>query len=107
MKTRLLLLFVSFSLGLAAVGCSGGVQHPEPGKPNDKAYCANRDTMENNCMACSSLPGCGWCNEPTSGEASCQPGVSADKPSACVSGWAFSSEECSAPPLPPAQRRLP
>ncbi len=97
-------VFGSTFVGVALlIGCNGGVQHPaEPGRPNNAAYCANRPPLENNCMACSAQPGCGWCDEPEEGRASCQPGTSAQKPGSCSSGWAFSSEECTAPPPPPA-----
>lgn len=87
------------------IGCNGGVQHPEPNKPNSKDYCAKRDKMENNCMACSSQPGCGWCEQPVAGAASCQPGTATESSADCKSGWAFSSEDCAAPPPPPPSAR--
>jgi hypothetical protein len=83
------------------VGCQGGVNHPPPGQPNDPEYCANRSEMEDNCMACSSQPGCGYCNEPVAGQAHCQAGASQTMPATCQVGWAFSTEECAPPPPPP------
>lgn len=96
-KHTLSLLPLLFSV---LFGCNGGVEHPPHGQPNQKDYCAGRDTMENNCMACSAQPGCGWCNSPHTGEAQCQPGASSERPPTCETGWAFSSEECTAPPPP-------
>ncbi|HSC89864.1 MAG TPA: hypothetical protein VLC09_21460 [Polyangiaceae bacterium] len=101
-----LLTFCFCVAALAAVGCNGGVQHPEPGQPNSEEYCKNRDPMENNCMACASLPGCGWCDQPASGKASCQPGNSSTRPGSCTAGWAFGTEECTAPPPPPPESAL-
>jgi hypothetical protein len=82
-------------------GDAGKVQHPPPGQANSSEYCAKRVATENNCMACTSQPGCGWCNQPVSGQAACQPGVDAALPATCSDGWALSSDQCTAPPPPP------
>ncbi len=84
-----------------ALGCEGGVEHPPAGQPNTRKYCADRKDSENNCMACSSQPGCGWCDVPQSGQSHCQPGTSHDAPGSCSEGWALSTDMCAAPPPPP------
>lgn len=81
-------------------GCRGGVVHPEPGEPNSERYCADRNDSENNCSACSSQPGCGWCDVPQQGRAQCQPGTTTERPGTCREGWALSTEDCPAPPPP-------
>lgn|SRR5690606_40037574 len=98
---RALLASATLVAGLSFVGCHGGVRHPEPGEPNDPSYCASRPPEESNCMACSSQPGCGWCDAPSPGQATCQPGTSATAPATCQGGWAFSTEACTPPPPPP------
>jgi hypothetical protein len=94
--------WVAFAIleAVVLVGCHGKVQHPEKGEPNSTAYCADRNDPENNCMACSSQPGCGWCENPQGGEAHCQPGTSSS-PMTCQHGWALSTEDCATPPPPP------
>lgn len=89
------------SLLVCLVGCRGGVSHPEPGEPNTQKYCADRTDSENNCMACSSQPGCGWCDSPQSEQSHCQPGTTANAPGTCLEGWALSTEDCAEPPPPP------
>jgi hypothetical protein len=86
---------------LSLAGCQGGVVHPEPGKPNDAAYCRASEPTEDNCMACTSKPGCGYCITPDAGNVSCQPGASHESPAGCTDGWVFSSAECAEPPPPP------
>src|SRR5690606_10614554 len=76
----------------AVPGCHGGVDHPPPDQPNDPEYCSKRPAIENNCMACSSQPGCGWCDVPQTGQASCQAGATHEAPATCQDGWAFSTE---------------
>jgi len=93
-------LLASSLLALAPSGCKGGVDHPPPDEPNEPDYCAKRPQDGNNCMGCTSQPGCGWCNVPQSGQASCQAGTEA-MPATCQEGWAQSTEECEAPPPPP------
>ncbi len=97
----LTLAFGLTALLTLASGCKGGVQHPPDGEANTPEYCADRKPEENNCMACSSQPGCGWCESPESGHAECQPGVSSETPTTCAAGWANSTEACPAPPPPP------
>jgi len=94
------LLSLALLTCLALVGCNGGVVHPPPDEPNSPEYCAKRPPEENNCMACTSQPGCGWCDTPTSGPPGCQAGTEAI-PSTCQAGWAQSTEECQPPPPPP------
>lgn len=91
---------VAFAFGLGLVGCHGGVEHPPPDQPNQPDYCAKRPPEEDNCNACASQPGCGWCNTPTSGPAGCQAGT-AEMPATCQDGWAQSTEQCEEPPPPP------
>lgn len=99
-KANCRLLLLSVTLGLA-VSCAGGVQRPEPSEEKAEQYCAERPDHENNCMACSALPECGWCGDPTSGKARCQPGTMHEGPEGCRAGWAPKSEDCEAPPPPP------
>src|SRR5690606_13826899 len=75
-------------------------RHPDGG-PNSEKYCADRKESENNCMACSSQPGCGFCGTPREGEAHCQPGTSSAPPGTCREDWSFSTEDCATPPPPP------
>jgi hypothetical protein len=93
---------------LGVVACRGNVEHPGRGEANGIEHCANRKPEENNCLACSSRPECGWCSSPQPGMAECQPearherGVGRDStPASCQAGWAMSSEQCEAPPPPP------
>lgn len=88
-------------LAALLLGCNGGVVHPEPGKPSTPEYCGKRPEFENDCMACSSEPGCGWCEVPVSGAPHCQPGVDDRAPSTCGEGWKNSSATCAPPPPPP------
>lgn len=85
---------------LAACGAtSGGVEHPQPGTNNTSEYCARGPSEEQNCMACASKPGCGWCVKQNPGTASCQPGVSDDAHSeTCAAPLIISTEDCDAPP---------
>lgn len=85
---------------LAACGAtSGGVQHPPPGTNNTAEYCARAPSEEQNCMACASKPGCGWCVKQNPGSAACQPGVSDDTQSeTCAAPLIISTEDCDAPP---------
>lgn len=97
-KSRVLLL----SLSVCWLGaCRGNVEHPDPGETSSVKYCADRKPEENNCMACSSRPGCGWCSAPQEGWSQCQPGAAHETPESCEGGWALSTEECEAPPPPP------
>lgn len=84
----------------AVVDCKGGVVHPKDGGPNSEKYCAERPEVENNCMGCSSQPGCGYCAEPAQGRPHCQPARGEAAPSSCESGWAQSTEQCDLPPPP-------
>ena len=92
--------------GTVALGCNGGVVHPVDGGENTPEYCKDRSPEQNNCMACSSQPGCGWCGSPREGEAFCQPGNAQAAPTTCAGDWAKSTEQCEPPPppapLPPA-----
>ncbi len=99
MRSFLILLFLG--VGAAGTGCHGGVDHPPPNEPNEPEYCADRAPEENNCMACSSQPGCGWCDTPAAGQPSCQAGADHESPETCSGGWAFSTEACAPPPPPP------
>lgn len=92
---------LALNLGFGLAGCRGGVRHPDSGEENTKKYCADRRESENNCMACSSQPGCGFCEKPRNGEAHCQPGADASIPGTCSEGWSFSTEDCETPPPPP------
>lgn len=96
-----LLLALTLGSVLALSACKGGVSHPDAGNANSSKYCADRKDSENNCSACSSQPGCGFCDTPQSGQAHCQPGTSAQVPGTCEQGWAISTEDCEKPPPPP------
>ncbi len=98
---------LSFVVGFVLLGCNGGVVHPEPGKPNTPEYCGKRAEFENDCMACTSQPGCGWCESPVSGGVHCQPGVDERRPSTCAEGFTNSSAECAPPPPPLSSDRVP
>ena len=80
---------------------SGGVEHPPAGGTNTPDYCKTSDPQEDNCMACTSKPGCGYCSSPAAGAASCQPGSSDDNsPSSCGEALIIGSDQCEAPPPP-------
>jgi hypothetical protein len=87
---------------LALYGCgatSGGVEHPDPAKPNKAEYCSGGAPEEQNCMACASKPGCGYCPQPKGGAPVCQPGTSSQpESSGCQVPLLISNEECDAPP---------
>ena len=88
----------SLILGLAACG-GGGVTHPETGKPNTDKYCASGAPEEQNCMACASKPGCGFCNDAKDGAPVCQPGTNEQTTSnGCNTPLIVTNEECPAPP---------
>ena len=92
----------AFSLLLGLWACaafSGGAEHPKPGEPSKAEYCAGGPAEEQNCMACASKPGCGYCSDPKPGAAVCQPSTSTDTASeACSSELLFSNEDCAPPP---------
>lgn len=94
-----------FVLCLCACGAtSGGVDHPESGKPNTDKYCSSGAPEEQNCMACAAKPGCGFCAEPKEGAPVCQPGTNEQTASnGCISPLIISNEDC-APPPPPLPR---
>jgi hypothetical protein len=84
-----------------ALGCgtTSNVPHPEAGTPTPKEFCKSGPAEEQNCMACGSKPGCGFCTDPKSGAAMCQPGSpSAPQSPDCNVALIASNEDC---PLPP------
>jgi hypothetical protein len=95
--------FYSGILALCACAAtSGGAVHPEDGKPNTTKYCASGAAEEQNCMACASKPGCGFCAEPTEGATVCQPGTNDQAQSgSCSVALIISNEECAGPPPAP------
>jgi hypothetical protein len=99
MVTWLFLGALVFAFG--TIGCSGEVKHPPNGGPASAEECGNRPAEENNCMACSSRPGCGYCGQPLNGKPHCQPAVGVARPGSCFSEWSQSSAECAEPPQPP------
>ncbi len=89
----LLLLGLVIGLGL---GCRNDAPVREPG---DAARCGQRPEHENNCVACSSQPSCGWCEHPQDGQANCQ--ASAGAGASCRAGFKASTSECAAPLVAP------
>jgi hypothetical protein len=89
---------------LACGATNGGAVHPEAGKPNQAEYCADAPAEEQNCMACASKAGCGYCESPKPGAPVCQPGTS-DNPdsSGCNGALIISNEDCAGPPPAPPQ----
>jgi hypothetical protein len=93
------LLFVMHGLVACGSATHGEVQHPEAGDKGTSAYCSNASPEENNCMRCSSKPGCGWCATPKDAASSCQPGVSGDaSPATCDGDLSIGSDGCALPP---------
>jgi hypothetical protein len=96
---------VWLSLLMFGTGCCsavhGDVEHPAAGKKNTVDYCKQHSSQENNCMACASKPGCGYCAAPAAGSDPCQPGVPGDEtPSTCAQPLTLSTDACAAPPPP-------
>jgi hypothetical protein len=91
-----------WSLFLSLASCaalSGGAEHPKPGEPSKAEYCAAGPAEEQNCMACASKAGCGFCAKPKAGAPVCQPGSGTQTTSdACSSELLISNEDCDAPP---------
>lgn len=87
---------------LCLCGCaatSGGAEHPKPGEPSREEYCASGAAEEQNCMACASKAGCGFCRSPKAGAPVCQPGTSTNASSAkCNAELIIGNEACDAPP---------
>jgi hypothetical protein len=85
-----------------ATACTrGGVVHPPDGGKGTAEYCQSGDAEEQNCMACSSKPGCGFCAAPNGSATICQPGIPGDdQPSTCAEKLVISSDDCPAPPPP-------
>jgi hypothetical protein len=103
MKRVALLPTRSFAFAFALLaGCGlfgGDVEHPKPGESSSTEYCARAPAEEQNCMACASKPGCGWCVQQNQGAAPCQPGASDDTHSeTCAAPLIISTEDCDAPP---------
>lgn len=88
MRATLLLGFIA---GLA-LGCHAGA--PVRG-PEDAARCGQRPDHENNCVACTSQPSCGWCEHPQPGQVNCQ--ATATAPTTCGANFYKSGNECAAP----------
>jgi len=86
-------------------GCSAfgdTVEHPRAGERGSPSYCRMDSDDEDTCGACTAKPGCGYCEEPTSGSPSCQPGIRSDtKFPDCSVPLAIGDPECPAPPPPP------
>ena len=99
MHTRRSVLW-SLLLGLSSCAAfSGGAEHPKPGEPSKAEYCASGPSEEQNCMACASKAGCGFCRNPKPGAPVCQPGTSNQTASeSCSSELLISNEDCDAPP---------
>ena len=87
-------------LGLV-IGIGAGCRKDAPVRSADDAVrCSQRPEHENNCVACSSQPACGWCEHPQDGQVNCQ--ASADAGTACREGFRASTNECAAPlEMPP------
>ena len=82
-------------LGLV-VGLGLGCRRDEPVRePGDAARCGQRPEHENNCVACSSQPSCGWCVLPQAGQVNCQ--ATADAATSCREGFVASTSEGAAP----------
>jgi hypothetical protein len=93
------LLCCSCWLQVACGATHGDVQHPEAGRKSTTEYCQKADAEEQNCMACTSKPGCGFCSGSPDAAGFCQPGVSGDDaPASCATPLVLSSAECPAPP---------
>jgi hypothetical protein len=83
----------------ACAAVSGGAEHPKPGEPSKAEYCASGPAEEQNCMACASKAGCGFCRSPLGNAPVCQPGTSTQTESdGCTSELLVSNEDCDAPP---------
>jgi hypothetical protein len=82
-------------LGLV-VGLAVGCRRDEPVRePADAARCGQRPDYENNCVACTSQPICGWCEHPQDGQVNCQASDAAA--TTCREGFKRSTNECAAP----------
>jgi hypothetical protein len=99
MRTRQNVLWSLFLCVSSCAAFSGGAEHPKPGEPSKAEYCASGPSEEQNCMACASKAGCGFCKNPKAGAHVCQPGTSTQTESAsCSSELLVSNEDCDAPP---------
>jgi hypothetical protein len=89
---------------LLAARCSAvqpTVVHPPAGQPNSREGCTQTKPEEQNCMACASKPGCGYCAQPLGGAPVCQPGTHDQSASpSCAVPLTISNEECEGPPPP-------
>lgn len=85
------LLLLGLVIG-AVIGCR---THEPVRAPEDAARCGQRPDYENNCVACTSQPSCGWCEHPQDGQANCQ--ASAGAGTSCRAGFQGSTSECAAP----------
>jgi hypothetical protein len=94
-------LAVAFALIAAAACGDDGVEHPDANGKGSTEYCARAPAEEQNCMACSSKPGCGFCAAPSGDAPVCQPGVpDDDAPPTCSEKLTISSADCPPPPPP-------
>lgn len=99
---RALAGFVIFFASWAGVlsGCQAGRQVRQ-GEAAAADPCTSRPQEENNCLACSAEPACGWCGSPDSGQPHCQPTSGPGVSATCGGIWAVSTEQCPPPPPPP------
>lgn len=89
-------------LVLCVASCArGGVEHPSDGGKGTVEYCQSGAAEEQNCMACSSKPGCGYCSVPRADAPVCQPGLPGDDaPDTCIEPLVTSTTQCPGPPPP-------
>lgn len=103
-KSTPVAVWTMLSLFAAAGGTAcvkGGVEHPADGGKGTVGYCASAEPEEQNCMACSAKPGCGFCASPSGDAPVCQPGIPGDdQPATCAAPLITSTSDCSAPPPP-------
>jgi hypothetical protein len=87
----LILLMTGLVIGVG-IGCTRAapVRAPE-----DAVQCGERPAHENNCVACTSQPSCGWCEHPQAGQVNCQ--ASATAATSCSANFHKSTNECPAP----------
>ncbi|MBK7826770.1 hypothetical protein [Nannocystis sp.] len=78
-------------LGLG-LGCRSDAPVRDPAAAS---ACGQRPDYENNCVACTSQPICGWCEHPQDGQPNCQ--ASATAGATCRDGLRASTAECAAP----------
>ncbi|MET0386320.1 MAG: hypothetical protein ABW321_10200 [Polyangiales bacterium] len=92
---------LSVALSVDCSACQGHVEHPRAGDPNTPEYCGKASPEENNCMACTAKPGCGFCPDAPAGAPTCQPGISGgNTPTTCPTPLLIASTQCAAPPPP-------